>query len=147
MQVRDIMTRSVTLASPEEKLIAAAKAMAQANAGVLPVGEHDRLVGMITDRDIAIRAVAEGRDPKTTKVREIMTADVRYCFEDEEADHVAENMGEQQVRRLAVLDRGKRLVGIVSLGDIAVGHDPARAGQALTGIVRPTGNHEQRLIG
>ena len=115
--------------------------MGEIDAGVLPVGENDRLVGMITDRDIAIRAVAEGMGPQT-KVREVMSREVKYCFEDEDLDDVTDNMGELQLRRLPVLNREKRLVGIVSLGDVAVGH-AADASEALQGISEPTGQHSQ----
>lgn len=104
------------------------------DAGAMPVGEHDRLVGMITDRDIAIRGVAEGKDP--AKIREVMSTDVKYCYDDEGVEHVLHNMGELQVRRLPVLNRNKRLIGIVSLGDLATNGQAAEAGQALSGISR-----------
>ena len=97
---------------------------------------------MITDRDIAVRAVAQGKGPKT-KVREVMTDDVKYCFYDQEIDEVTPNMGEIQVRRLPVLNRDKQLVGILSLGDIAVRSGDGAAGEALTGISRPGGAHSQ----
>jgi CBS domain-containing protein len=116
--------------------------MSDVDAGVLPVGENDRLVGMITDRDIAVRAVAQGKGPDTP-VREVMTADVKYCFEDEATDQVARNMGDQQVRRLPVVNRDKRLVGILSLGDLAVMQGGQPAGEALTDISRPGGEHSQ----
>jgi CBS domain-containing protein len=111
---------------------------------VLPVGEDDRLVGMITDRDIAIRAVAKDLPPDTA-VREVMTKEVLYCFEDEALEHVADNMGEQQVRRLPVLNREKRLVGILSLGDLANVAKPRTSGQAIAAISRPGGAHDQTL--
>ena len=114
----------------------------QADAGVLPVGENDRLVGMVTDCDIAVRAVAQGKGPDT-KVREVMTPDVQYCFEDEDLEEVARRMGGQQVRRLAVMSRDKRLVGILSLGDVAMGEGPRPAGDALLGVSRPGGAHTQ----
>jgi CBS domain-containing protein len=110
------------------------------DAGALPVSENDRLVGMITDRDIAVRAVALGKGPETP-VREIMTSDVKYCFEDEDTDHVACNMGDQRVRRPPVVNRDKRLVGILSLGDIALTQGGQTAGEALAGISRPGGEH------
>jgi CBS domain-containing protein len=116
--------------------------MAEADAGVLPVGENDRLVGMVTDRDIAVRGVAQGKG-LDTPVREVMTPDVQYCFEDEDLDTVARRMGEQQVRRLPVMNRDKRLVGILSLGDIVVGEGPQPAGDALAGVSRPGGAHSQ----
>jgi CBS domain-containing protein len=97
---------------------------------------------MITDREIAIRDVAQGRGPDTP-VREVMTADVKYCFEDEDTDQVARNMADQQVRRLPVVNRDKRLVGILSLGDLAVMQGGQPAGEALTGIPQPGGEHSQ----
>src|SRR5437763_5597560 len=115
MAVSEGMTREVRVASPGQSIRDVAKIMAEIDAGSLPVGENDRLVGMITDRDIAIRAVALGKGPETA-VREVMSADqVLYCYEDEELDKVAKNMGEVQVRRLPVVNREKRLVGILSL--------------------------------
>jgi CBS domain-containing protein len=118
MRVRDAMTPDVQLCTPEDTLRDAAEAMAALNCGLLPVSEGDRLVGMISDRDIAIRGVAMGRGPDS-RVRDVMTADVKYCFEDQDLEDVTANMGDIQVRRLPVLDRDKRLIGIIALGDIA----------------------------
>ena len=142
MKVSDKMTRSPRIASPDDAIRDAAGAMAQVDTGVLPVGENDRLVGMVTDRDIAVRAVAQGKGPDT-KVREVMTPGVQYCFEDEDLEEVARRMGEQQVRRMPVMDRDKRLVGILSLGDVAMGEGPQPAGDALSGVSRPGGAHSQ----
>jgi CBS domain-containing protein len=141
MRICDCMTSEVRIASPDQTIKEAAKIMADIDAGVLPVGENDRLVGIITDRDIAIRGVAEGKGPDA-KVREIMSKEVKYCFEDEDIDDVLENMGDLQVRRLPVLSREKRLVGIVSLGDLA-GNEAEEAGEALSSISRPGGEHSQ----
>lgn len=143
MKIAEIMTRNVEIASPEDPIQKAAMTMAKIDAGILPVGEGDRLVGMLSDRDLAVRAVAEGRDPASTKVRDVMTAEVRYCFEDEDANHVANNMADLKVRRLPVVDRNKRLVGIVSLGDLAIEHEPGKVGKALGGISEPGGHHSQ----
>lgn len=141
MRVSEAMTRDVHLASPDDTIQKAAREMATLDAGVLPVGENDRLVGMLTDRDIAVRGVAEGKGPKA-KVREVMTEDVKFCFEDEDLDDVTRNMGDIQVRRLPVLNRDKRLVGIVSLGDIAVREgEEELAGMALCGISQRGGQH------
>ena len=118
MRVSDCMTSNVRIADPDQTLQEAAQAMARLDAGVMPVGEHDRLVGMITDRDIAIRGIAEGKGPDA-KVREVMSQEVKYCFEDEDVDDVVHNMGDIRVHRLPVVNRDKRLVGIVSLGDLA----------------------------
>src|SRR5262249_44521316 len=119
----------------------AARTMARTDAGALPVGENDRLVGMITDRDIAVRAVAEGKGPET-KVRDVMSAEVKYCFDNQEVDKVARNMGDIKVRRLPVVDRDKGLVGILSLGDLAVG-GAKKTGEALSNISQPGGDHNQ----
>jgi CBS domain-containing protein len=138
------MTRDVHLANPNETVQQAAKLMASLDAGVLPVSDNDRLVGMITDRDIAIKGVARGKGPDA-KIREVMTDDVKYCFEDQELEEVARNMGDIQVRRLPVLNHDKRLVGILSLGDIAVmkASKANGAAKALSGISRPGGQHSQ----
>ena len=142
MRVNECMTRDVAIANPQETICDAAKMMAECDAGVLPVGENDRLVGVITDRDIAVRAVAEGHGPDA-KIRDVMSQEVRYCFEDDDVEEVLQNMGELQVRRLPVLSRDKRLVGIVSLSDLATNGASANAGKALTDIARPGGEHSQ----
>ena len=138
MLVSEAMTRDVRVANPDHTIQAAAKIMAEIDSGVLPVAENDQLVGMITDRDIAVRAVAKGKGPDT-RVREVMSPDVKYCFEDEPVSHVAQNMGDIQLRRLPVVNREKRLVGILSLGDLAQAQGSQPAGQALAGISQPSG--------
>ena len=143
MNVSDYMTRDVTVVSPNDTLQQAAKIMGQLDCGVLPVGENDRLVGMITDRDIAIRAVGEGKDPVQTRVRDVMTHEVRYVFDDDLVSDATDLMAELQLRRLPVISREKRLVGILSLGDIAREDEPGQAGEALQGISRPGGPHTQ----
>jgi CBS domain-containing protein len=142
MKIREAMTPDVRVANPDETIQQAARLMASLDAGVLPVGENDRLVGMITDRDIAIRAIAEGKGPDA-KVRDVMSKDVKYCYEDQDVNEVTRDMADLQVRRLPVLNRDKRLVGIVSLGDIAISPDNERAADALSGISRPGGEHTQ----
>ena len=144
MKVRDAMTTNVRLARPDQTIAEAAAAMAECDAGVLPVGEGERLVGMITDRDIAIRAVAKGLPPDTL-VSEVMSKEVLYCFEDETLDHVAENMAEMRVRRLPVLNREKQLVGILSFGDLATVVKANASGQAIAAISRPGGPHDQTI--
>jgi CBS domain-containing protein len=140
MRVSEAMTREVRVATPGQSIRDVAKIMDEINAGSMPVGENDRLVGMITDRDIAIRAVALGKGPDTP-VRDVMsTEQVLYCYDDEELDHVAKNMGEEQVRRLPVVNRDKRLVGIVSLGDLAQ-RETRAASKAVKGASRPGGQH------
>jgi CBS domain-containing protein len=142
MKISECMTRDVQLATPEDTLAEAARCMARLDAGVLPVSENDRLVGMITDRDIAVRGVAEGKGPET-RVGEVMNTEVKYCFDDQEVDDVLRNMGDLQLRRMPVLDHDKRLVGIVSLGDLAAMSHPRPAGEALSDISRPGGQHSQ----
>jgi CBS domain-containing protein len=142
MRVSEAMTRDVRIASPGETIRQAARMMAEIDAGVVPVGENDRLVGMITDRDIAVRAVADGKSPDTP-IREIMSSDVCYCFDDQEISDVAANMADVKVRRLPVVNRDKRLVGILSLGDIAQANQSKPAAEALGGISEPGGEHSQ----
>ena len=142
MRVSEAMTREVRIATPGQSIREVAKIMAEIDAGAMPVGDNDRLVGMIIDRDIAIRAVAQGKGPDTP-VRDVMsTEQVLYCYEDEELDHVAKNMGSEQVRRLPVVNRDKRLVGIVSLGDVAQ-TEARSASKAVKGVTKPGAQHNQ----
>jgi CBS domain-containing protein len=141
MNVSQCMSTDVKICTPETSLREAAQLMKQIDAGILPVGENDRLVGMISDRDIAIRAVAAGLGPDTP-IREAMTRDLCYCYDDEELEDVAANMGGVQVRRLPVINRDKRLVGIVSLGDIAK-TNTAGLNASLGAIAQPGGQHWQ----
>jgi CBS domain-containing protein len=142
MQIREAMSDDVRIADPNQTIRDAAILMAKIDAGILPVGENDRLVGMISDRDIAVRAIAMGKGPDTL-VREVMSKDVKYCFEEDDINDVAQNMADIKVRRLPVLNKAKRLVGIVSLGDLALTDGPANAGEALCGICEPGGEHSQ----
>jgi CBS domain-containing protein len=143
MKVREAMTSEVYLTRPDEPIREAARTMASVDFGALPVRDDERLIGMITDRDIAVRGVAEGKGPDTP-VREVMSTDICYCFDDQELDEVAANMADIKVRRLPVVDRNKRLVGIVSLGDIALADDPNQAAStALCGVSEPGGLHSQ----
>jgi CBS domain-containing protein len=142
MKVCDAMSRDVQIASPKQSIRDAARIMAKIDAGALPVGENDRLVGVITDRDIAIRAVAEGKAP-TTKIRDVMSQEVLYCFDDQDLEEVAQNMGEMKIRRLPVVNRDKRLVGIISLGDLARKEDAGTTGHAISEISAPGGDHSQ----
>jgi len=142
MQIREAMTPDVRTVTANTSLREAAHLMASIDAGVLPVSDGDRLVGMVTDRDIAIRGIGAGKGPDTT-VGEVMTNEVRYCYDDETIEAVCENMANIQVRRLPVLNRQKRLVGIVSLADIVSSTPSEEAGQALEGITRPSGLHNQ----
>ena len=131
MQLNRIMTEYVEVITLEKSIQEAARQMRSLDVGVLPVCDGDRLVGMLTDRDVTIRAVADGRDPKTTTVEEAMTRQVVYCFEDQDTEEAERVMEKNQIRRLPVLDRDKRIVGIVSLGDLAVKNDEKRAGTTL----------------
>jgi CBS domain-containing protein len=140
MRVSDAMTRDVRVASPGQTIRDVAKMMDEIDAGSVPVGENDRLIGMITDRDIAVRAVAAGKGPDTP-VREVMSSDIKYCYEDEDLDHVAQNMAEIKVRRLPVVSRDKRLVGIVSLGDLARKDGGKSAGKTVRAVSQPGGPH------
>lgn len=133
MIISEVMTREVRVASPDDTLQCAARVMEEEDFGSLPIAENDRLVGMLTDRDITIRAVARGLPPHESKVREVMSTEVRYVYEDESIRDVAQVMGDLHVRRLPVLSRDKRLVGIVSLGDLALAK-PTSAGDALQSI-------------
>ena len=142
MRVSEIMCPDVAVVRADQTIRQAAQMMADIDAGSLPVSDGDRLIGMITDRDIAVRAVAVGKDGNTP-IRDIMTEEVLYCFDDEEVEHVVDNMGDIQVRRLLVMSREKRLIGIVSIGDLATVHSPESAGVALSGIAQPGGRHTQ----
>lgn len=143
MQISECMTQDVRIVSPQDTLQRAAEIMAEIDAGSLPVGENDRLVGMITDRDIAIRGVGKGCDADAP-VAEVMTREIKYCFENEDSDEVLDTMADLQLRRLPVLNAAKRLVGIVSLSDLA-DEEARHAGQALGEIARPSALHSQHL--
>lgn len=142
MKVSEVMTKDVMIANPNQSISEAARMMAECDAGALPVGENDRLVGVVTDRDIAIRAVAQHRSPDTP-VREVMSKEVLYCYDDESIEHVAKNMGDNQVRRLPVVNRDKRLVGIVSFADVSRSAKPRTAGESIAQISEPTGKRSQ----
>ncbi len=144
MRVGECMTRDVKMVNPDQSLREAAVTMAAIDAGALPVADGDRLVGMITDRDIAVRGVAEGKGPDA-RVRDVMSSEVKYCFDDEKIEDVLENMGDLQLRRLPVLNRDKRLVGIIALGDLATNGKAIGAGKALSGISQPGGQHSQAM--
>lgn len=142
MKVREAMTRDVYIANPQNSIKEVARVMGEIDCGAVPIEENDRLVGMLTDRDIAVRAVGQNKGPDT-HVAEVMTRDVRYCYEDEDLEQVTRNMADQQIRRLPVVNREKRLVGIISLGDLAMSGNGRATGEALTGISRPGGRHSQ----
>lgn len=141
-----MMTRTVRTIQGDSSIQEAAKIMAEADIGALPVEGGDRLIGMLTDRDIAIRAIGLGKGPDA-RVSEVMSSEVLYCFDDDDVDDVCENLADVQVRRLPVVDHDKRLVGIVSLADLASSGDAVSTGEALEGITRPGGAHSQRVDG
>jgi CBS domain-containing protein len=137
-QLREIMTREVHCIPPDTSLRHAAQKMKSWDVGALPICENDRLIGVVTDRDIAIRAVAEGQNPDASTVKEAMTRDLVFCFDDEDVQRAAELMEKRQIRRLPILNRSKRLVGIVSLGDLAIRlHDANLCHEALEQISQP----------
>ncbi|WP_309089352.1 CBS domain-containing protein [Phenylobacterium sp.] len=136
MRINEIMSRQVEVARPQDTIQDVARKMREIDAGVIPVCDGDKVQGMVTDRDIVVRAVSEARS-FDTPVSEVMTADVEYCYEDDDIAQAADKMAELQVRRLVVLDRDQRLVGIVSLGDIAQQGKDKTTGQALEEISEP----------
>ena len=141
MRVNEVMSRDVQICTPGSTIRECASKMAEIDAGAIPVGENDRLIGMVTDRDIAIRGVAAGKGPETP-VREVMSAEVKYVFDDEDVNQAAKSMAQLQVRRLPVVNRDKRLVGIVSLADLAVKEGKAAA-RAVSGVSKPGGPRSQ----
>lgn len=140
MKVAELMCRDVQMATPDDTVVNAAKMMSERHLGYLPIREGDRLVGSLTDRDIVVRCVTQGAIDQA-KIRDAMTQEVKYCFEDDEIENVAQNMADIQVRRLPVLNREKRLVGVVSLADIALQHAPQPLDTAMSGIAKPGGQH------
>lgn len=141
MKVSEAMTRDVRVANPAQTIRDIAKIMAEVDTGFVPVGDNDKLVGTVTDRDIAVRAVAAGKGPDTP-VSEVMSKEVKYCFEDEDIEDVAQNMADIKVRRLPVMNRDKRLVGVIALGDVAQSKKSAAA-KAVAGASRPGAPHDQ----
>jgi len=137
MKVSEVMTRGVECINPDASLQEAAEKMKSLDVGPLPVCDNDRLAGMVTDRDITVRATSKGQDPKNLRVRDIMTPEVVWCFEDEDVNEASRKMKEKQLRRILVLNRDKRLVGIVSLGDLAVETgDHKMAGSTVEAVSR-----------
>lgn len=136
MRISEVMSTDVCVIAPDDTLAYAASVMDRHDIGSLPVGENDRLVGFITDRDIVIRAVARGM-AADTRVRDVMSPEVKYCFDDDDIDQVAANMADLEMRRLPVVDRSKRLVGIVSLANFAHSRDLRASQELLQGVTRP----------
>jgi CBS domain-containing protein len=145
MKLSEIMTAEVEVIGPDANLQQAAQRMKALDVGLIPICDGERLVGTLTDRDITVRATAEGRDPRRTPVRDAMSSEVIYCYADQDVEEGAKVMRERQVRRLPILDRDKRLVGIVSLGDLAVRLSSVPlSGKTLEGVSEPTQTQSQR---
>lgn len=140
MKLRDVMTPNPECISPDTNLKEAAARMRDSDIGDVLICENDRLVGIITDRDIAIRATADGKTPSRSKVRDVMSTGIVYCFEDQSHEEAAKVMSENQIRRLPILNRDKRLVGIVSLGDLALQtNDETVVEKTLEAVCEPVG--------
>jgi len=135
MQAKNVMSKKPEFAPPSWTLKQAADQMRTHDYGFLPIGENDRLIGAVTDRDMVIRAIAEGRDPNKTTVREVMTSEVQYCFETDNIEDVVQQMESLQIRRLVVLNKDKRMTGIISLGDVATKGRNSRLCSELTDAV------------
>jgi len=136
MKIKEVMSTTVEVVAPDASLHEIAKKMKKSDCGCVVVAKDDRLVGMITDRDIAIRCLAENHNPADMVAEKVMTREILYCRDTDDADDVVRNMGENKVRRLPVLDAEKRLVGIVSLGDLASHTNYELCGRALGDICR-----------
>lgn len=133
-QIKQFMSTNVEFIDPNTTLKDAATTMRTKDIGALPIGENDKLIGMLTDRDITVRGVAEGADPTETTVRDAMSDKIVYCREDQDVSEVTNMMREKQIRRVVVLNSDKRMVGICSLGDIAIRHEATEAGATLAGV-------------
>lgn len=142
MKVSEVMTRDVQTVRPDQTAREAANFMLNADAGSIPVTEGDRLIGMITDRDIAVRGIAKGNGPDTP-VRDLMSNDIVCARDNDDIEEVATKMSQAQVRRLPVIDEQERLCGIVSIGDLSRETDDQTASQALEGVSQPGGQHQQ----
>jgi len=140
MRVRDLMTDAVRTATPSTRLEDVARLMRDEDIGSVPVAENEKLVGMVTDRDIVIRGLAEGASLEGKCVRDVMSPQVLYCHDDQTVEDVLKNMGEQQIRRLPVVDKDKRLVGVISIGDLSTRARVTKTGEALKEISRHNGH-------
>jgi CBS domain-containing protein len=136
-KIREVMTRDVEVINPNDTLRDAAEKMRSLNVGPLPVCDGQRILGMITDRDIVVRAIALGRDPNTTQVADAMSSGIEYCFDTDDVEDVLERMKESQIRRFIVVDENKKLVGIVAIGDLAGEVSEDKVGETLEGISEP----------
>ncbi|MEM9468591.1 MAG: CBS domain-containing protein [Pseudomonadota bacterium] len=143
-QIKDVMSPNFKWMAPDSPISQVAQEMRDMDCGFMPLAENDRMVGMITDRDITVRAIAEGKDPSNTAARDVMTAKTYYCFDDQDVEEVCNNMGEIQVRRLPVVNRDKRLVGIVSMGDLAQSASRPNVGQTQQQITAQLQDKQQQ---
>lgn len=143
-QIKDVMTPQCEWIAPDKTVNDAAKVMKEKDFGFMPVGENDRLIGMITDRDIVMRTLAEAKDPSVTQIRDVMTPKTYYCYDDQDVEEVCNNMGEIQVRRLPVVNREKRLVGVVSLGDLAQEASRPNIGQTQQQITQQLAQNKKQ---
>ncbi|RDI40965.1 CBS domain-containing protein [Aquicella lusitana] len=135
MKAKDVMSKKPEFLPPTATLKEAARQMNTHDYGFIPVGENDRLIGAVTDRDIVIRAVAEGKDPAKTTLRDVMSKGIHFCFESDDIEKVAQQMEQLQIRRLVVLNKDKRLTGIISLGDIATKcHNPSLSAELTDAV-------------
>jgi CBS domain-containing protein len=138
MLIRDLMTRGVRTLSPSDSVLFAAQAMAELDVGSIPVCDGQRLVGVVTDRDLTIRSLAQGRDPGQTQLEQVMSADVQWCYEEQSVEEAAQLMRDAQIRRLPIVDHDRKLVGVVSLGDLASKGGEDEASAALRDISTPS---------
>ena len=137
-KIREVMTRDVEVINPNDTLRDAAEKMRTLNVGSIPVCDGQRVVGMLTDRDIVVRAIAQGLQVEHTSLGDVMSSGIEYCFDDDDSDRILERMRDKQIRRMIVVDRSKKLVGIASLGDLAGEVSEHKVGEALEGISEPS---------
>ena len=142
-QIKDVMSPNYKWMAPDSPVAQVAQAMRDMDVGFMPLAENDKMIGMVTDRDITVRAIAEGKDPSNTPARDVMTPKTYYCYDDQDVEEVCNNMGEIQVRRLPVVNRDKRLVGIVSLGDLAQSASRPNVGQTQQQITAGVQDNKQ----
>jgi len=141
MRIKDVMTDRVTTVKPDTRIADIARVMRDEDIGSVPVAEDDRLVGIVTDRDIVVRGLADGSALDSKSARDVMSPHILYCIDDQKVEDVLRNMGEQQVRRLPVVDADKRLVGVVSIGDLSTKARATKTGEALKEISKPATTH------
>jgi len=147
MKLNEIMTKNVQCISPDSSLVDAAKMMQKLDVGALPVCDNDRLAGMVTDRDIVTRSLAEGRTPSEARVKDVMTHPIHYCFDDQEVSEAVQTMENQQIRRLVVLDRNRKLCGIVSIGDLALhSGDLNMTGRVTSRVSEPKSQRPEEVV-